>query len=90
MISAAIDRGVVPASRTGRRIEEAGLKFSPITSYLGDATGPLCPAVTNKFVRRYSGVDPVIDGGVLPSSKEKADAAARKKENAVLYYISRD
>ena len=90
MISAAIDRGVVPASRTGRRIEEAGLKFSPITSYLGDATGPFYPAVTNKFVRRYSGVDPVIDGGVLPSSKEKADAEARKKENSMLYYISRD
>ena len=90
MISAAIDRGVVPASRTGRRIEEAGLKFSPITSYLGDAAATFFPAVTNKFVRRYSGVDPVIDGGVLPSSKEKADAAARKKENAVLYYISRD
>jgi hypothetical protein len=90
MISAAIDRGVVPANRTGRRIEEAGLKFSPITYYFGDATEPLYPAVTNKFVRRYSGVDPVIDGGVLPSSKEKADAAARKKENAVLYYISRD
>lgn len=90
MISAAIDRGVVPASRTGRRIEEAGLKFSPITSYLGDATGPFYPAVTNKFVRRYSGVDPVIDGGVLPSSKEKADAEARKKENSMLYYISRE
>lgn len=90
MISAAIDRGVVPASRTGRRIEEAGLKFSPITSYLGDATRPLYPAVTNKFVRRYSGVDPVIDGGILPSSKEKADAEARKKENSMLYYISRE
>lgn len=90
MISAAIDRGVVPASRTGRRMEEAGLKFSPITSYLGDATGPFYPAVTNKFVRRYSGVDPVIDGGVLPSSKEKADAEARKKENSMLYYISRE
>lgn len=90
MISAAIDRGVVPASRTGRRIDEAGLKFSPITSYLGDATCPFYPAVANKFVRRYSGVDPVIDGGVLPSSKEKADAEARKKENSMLYYISRE
>jgi hypothetical protein len=90
VVSATIDRGVIPSSRTGRRIEEAGLKVIPLTSYLGDAAGTFYPAVTNKFVKKTSGVDPTIDGGVLPSSKEKADAEARKKENAVLYYISRD